>query len=581
MSFRVLGPLAFLHGDESVVLPPSKVASMLATLLAHPNEVVNVSQLQYAIWGDDQPLSAKAALHTCAMRLRKLFGRYGLGTASIETVPSGYRFVATGETLDLVQFRELTAAANAEPRRDRQLELLEGALQLWNGPLLANVPSEWLHRDIVPRLDEERLDVLRRLCELKIELGMAAAAVGQLWDATRQRPADEHLAELHIEALYRTGRQSDALAEFHRVKSFLADDLGIDPGQRLQEVELSILNGEPRPEAGREATSSVVPEVRSVIDFIGRESVATEVASMLSEETGLVVLTGMFGVGKTALARYIAETFRTDFPGGQKVVNMRARDGSTRIPSDAIDELASWRTRAGDGRGLLILDDVVCVEQVTAVVAEATDARDAILVTSQHGLSGVMVRFGGRIVRLPSLTRHESVRLLVTLLGPDQVDADRVAVDELADMCGDLPLALRIAGARIQTRDMGLAECVAWLQERPTDRLSLPGDPDMTLVARFEQVVDRLSPALTDAARSLSDAETDFDGQEAALLLGAVSGTAEQLLDQLTDASLVEQTGGRYRVPPLIRSFLRSMDDTRQLTLQVGVVPSTSGVESP
>lgn len=379
MTFRVLGPLALTRGDDSVVLPPSKVSCMLATLLVHPNEVVGTSHLQNAIWGDDQPLAAKAALQTCAMRLRKLFGRHGLGTSSIETVPGGYRFVASGETLDLVRFRELAAAADAEPRPDRRLELLDGALQLWSGPTLANVPSEWLHRDVVPRLDEERLNVLRRLCELKIERGMAAATVVQLWDATRRRPGDEGLAELHIEALYRIGRQSDALAEFHRIKSFLSDELGLDPGPRLKKVELSILNGEPRPEVRQETAATAAQEVQPVISFVGRDSVAAEIAGRLSRETGPVVLTGMSGVGKTALARHIAATFREHFPGGQKALGMRAADGSARVFGEIVGEVASWTTRTDSRRGLLILDDVAGVQQAIVVVAAAASstAQDA------------------------------------------------------------------------------------------------------------------------------------------------------------------------------------------------------------
>lgn len=581
MTFRVLGPLALTRGDDSIVLPPSKVTCMLATLLVHPNEVVDTSHLQNAIWGDDQPLAAKAALQTCAMRLRKLFGRHGLGTSSIETVPGGYRFVASGETLDLVRFRELAAAADGESRPDRRLELLDVALRLWSGPMLANVPSEWLHRDIVPRLDEERLDVLRRLCELKIDQGMAAATVAQLWDATRRRPGDESLAELHIEALYRTGRQSDALAEYHRIKSFLSDELGLDPGPRLKKAELSILNGEPRPEVGQEPAATAVPEVQPVSTFVGRDSAAAEIAGRLSRDTGPVVLTGMSGIGKTALARHIAATFREHFPGGQRALGMRAADGSARVLAEIVGELASWRTRTDGRRGLLILDDVVGVQQALAVVSAAAATRDAVLVTSQHGLSGVMARFGGRIVRVSGLARDESVRLLAALLGPDRVNADPAAADELADVCGDLPLALQIAAARIQTRDTGLAEFVAWLRESPTSRLSLPGDPDMTLTARFERVVSRLSPVLADAVRRLAGAEADIDGQAAVGLLRSVPESAEHLLDQLADASLVEERGGRYRVPHLIRSYLRGMHDERQPAPQVGVVLSTPGMETP
>lgn len=581
MTFRVLGPLELTCGDDSIVLPPSKVTCMLATLLVHPNVVVDTARLQEAIWGDDQPLAAKAALQTCVMRLRKLFSRHGLGTSSIETVPGGYRFVASGETLDLIRFRELAAAAEAEPRPDRRLELWDGALQLGSEPVLANVPSEWLHRDVVPRLEEERLDVLRRLCELRIEQGMAAATVAQLWDATRRRPGDEGLAELHIEALYRVGRQSDALAEFRRIRSFLADELGLDPGPRLQRVELSILNGEPRPEERQDEDATVVTDVQPVGTLVGRDALAARIAKRLLHEPGPVVLTGMPGIGKTALAQHVAATSREHFPGGQKALAMRAPDGSARTPEGLVAELASCRTTTSRQRRLLILDDADSVQQAIAVLSAAASGSDAVLVTSLHGLSGVMARHGGTIVRVAGLAREDSVALLALVLGRDRVAADPAAADDLAGVCGDHPLALRIAAARMQTRGTALAEFVAWLRENPTGRLSLPGDPDMNVTARFGRVVSTLSPVLTDAARRLAGAETDIDGETAVGLLKSAPEPAEELLDQLTDASLVEEFEGRYRVPQLIRSYLRTLHDEGQLTPSVGAALSTPGMETP
>ena len=218
VAFRVLGPLTLTTDADALVLPPSKVACLLAALLLHPDEVVSVAMLQQAIWGDDPPVSARAALQTCALRLRQLFQRHGLTANAIRTVPGGYRITAGPQSVDLMRFRELTGRTRAETDPETELATLEEALALWSEPMLANVPSEALHRDVVPRLNEERVRVIERLCDLKIGLGRDRSVLVDLWTATRLYPANERFAARLVEVLYRTGRQADALTEVRRIK---------------------------------------------------------------------------------------------------------------------------------------------------------------------------------------------------------------------------------------------------------------------------------------------------------------------------------------------------------------------------
>jgi DNA-binding SARP family transcriptional activator len=559
MIFRVLGPLALAHGEHSVVLPPSRVASLLAALLVRPNEVVSVGTLQEAIWGDTQPAAAKAALQTCAMRLRQLFVKHAIVTSSIETVPGGYRFNASEQTADLVRFRELAAAADAQLSPERQLVLLEGALALWRGPLLANVPSESLHRDVVPRLTEERLRVLERLCDLKIRLGLAASALVQLWDATRSHLGNERLAELLIEALYRTGRQADALAEYRRVKGFLADELGVDPGPRLRRLELSILNGEAYPDTATDTVAGEVsrPCVEAPQGFVGRSTTVTSVAARLCGGAGVVVLTGPPGVGKTALARQVASVAHDEFPAGVLLLGMRDADGTPTGTDELADRMARWPhpTR----RGLLILDDVADVHQALAA-APLWAPGDAVLVTSQFGLAGVVARFGGSIERVGGFEPPESVALLSTLLGADRAGAEPAAVTDLAGLCDHLPLALRIAAARLLTRTTSLAASVDWLRENPIGRLALPGDPDMTLLGRLDRAVHRIAPPSVTAFLSLATLDRDdLDLAAVADLLHVGADDAEAVLDQLCDASLLDEHAGRYRVSGLLKLYAHAI----------------------
>ncbi|MFD8743523.1 BTAD domain-containing putative transcriptional regulator [Streptomyces sp. NPDC059616] len=245
MRFQLLGPLTLADGSEAVVLPPSKPTILLAALLLRANSVVSADYLQRAVWGEEQPATAKAALQTCVLRLRRLFAKHGVTETSIEAVPGGYRITAEPHTLDLLGFRDQVRRA-VLLSHDPETELceLKDALSLWQGALLANVRSDVLHRDEVPRLAEERLRSVERVCDLLLGLGRHGEALVELWTATRVYPGHERLHEQLIEALYRTGRQTQALAEYRRVKEFLLDELGVDPSPALQQLELTILRGE-------------------------------------------------------------------------------------------------------------------------------------------------------------------------------------------------------------------------------------------------------------------------------------------------------------------------------------------------
>ena len=244
MRFQLLGPLSIADGQNVVVLQPSKPTSLLAALLAHPNTVVATGYLLRALWDDEQPATARAALQTCVLRLRRIFSKYGIANSAIEAVPGGYRMPADSATLDLVLFRELVRESREADESETELYKLKEALSLWQGPLLANVSSQMLHRDEVPRLTEERLRALERACDIELALGRCRQVLVELWEAARTHPGHERFSEQLIEALYRTGRQAEAFAEYRRVKTRLKEELGVDPGPSLQRLELSILRGE-------------------------------------------------------------------------------------------------------------------------------------------------------------------------------------------------------------------------------------------------------------------------------------------------------------------------------------------------
>ncbi|MFD8999577.1 BTAD domain-containing putative transcriptional regulator [Streptomyces sp. NPDC059582] len=243
--FLVLGLLAITDGHETVVLQPSKPSSLLAALLLHPGAVVSADLLQRVVWGSRPPAGGRSALHTCVLRLRRLFAKYGVAGHAIEAVPGGYRLHADADTLDLLRFRELLARAGASDDPESALHLAQTALRLWKGPLLGNVHSDELHRDHVPRLAEERLLAVERVFDGELRLGRHREMIAEAREAVRADPGHEGLSALLIEALYRSGRRAEALAEYRRIHAYLTSELGVEPGPALRELHSAVLRGEP------------------------------------------------------------------------------------------------------------------------------------------------------------------------------------------------------------------------------------------------------------------------------------------------------------------------------------------------
>ncbi|MFR9673180.1 BTAD domain-containing putative transcriptional regulator [Streptomyces sp. TR06-5] len=589
MRFQVLGPLSITDGTDAVVLRPSRPTTLLAALLLHAGTVVSADVLQRSVWGADRPGTGRSALQTCVLRLRRLLARYGVTETSIDAVPGGYRVAAGPAVLDLLDFRErVRAARDLSDAPETEAAALREALALWQGPVLANVPSPALHRDDVPRLTEERLRTVERLCDLEMSLGRYAPALPELWSVTRAHPSHERFRERLIEALYRSGRQAEALAEYREIKQHLRDELGVDPCSSLQRLELAILRGdepeaasrapEPaRPPARAHPPSASVPRtaaapVTDVPAFEGRvaETAAMTAALGTADGPATLLVSGAPGVGKTALARHVAHRVREHFPGGVTLVRMVRPDGTPRTADEALAVTEAARSRSAErprSRRLLVLDDVVDADQVRPLLPAGRDAAAAV-VTSRRRLAGLVVTHGARVHRLGVFRAQESRALLGNVLGATRVEKEPEAARRLAAVCGHLPLALRIATAWLSTRPgLRLAEVAHWLAENPVTRLRLTDDPPMSLEHVLGTALDRLDPRCADAFLRLGSLPASgaaaFHAAHAAPLLGPAIGggrepcaETEAVLDRLADAGLLEDgPPGPYRMHALLHTY--------------------------
>lgn len=589
------------------MLPPSKPTALLAALLLRSGSIVSTDRLRDIVWGEEHPPTAKTALQSCVLRLRRLFAKYGIENQAVVAVAGGYRIDADAETLDLLHFRRLVERATASGN-ESELYTLRSALALWQGGLLSNVPSDLLHRDEVPRLAEERLTVLERVCDIELEHGRCREALVDLWEVTRVYPAHERFAEQLIVALYRTGRQTEALAEYRRIKEHLRERLGVDPRAELQRLELAILRGEdlgrvevarrpaplatapvavvpsltPPPAAMAERVvpgprpsrllppsriPSPLPPIPTIPGFIGREHEVDRLVGLLTaprpdggfDRAPFAVLSGAPGIGKTALALHVAHLVSGHFPDGCLLLPLTRPDGSPRPAEEAADELRhALPAGAGPGRVLLLLDDVVHPDQVRPLLT--TYACGGAIVTSRMGLAALVATHGGTVHRLGALDPEQSQALLTAVLGRERMATEPTAALPLATACGHHPLALRIAAARLLTRPrLRLADYADWLRHDPVGRLSLADDPRMSVSQRLDEALRRLPPSLAEAhLRLASSLHGSFTTAGAAGLLGLPEDAAEQVIEHLLDAGLLEEgQPGAFWTHDLLRAHAR------------------------
>jgi DNA-binding SARP family transcriptional activator len=606
MRFGLLGSLDVHDGVSKRTVPAPKQRVILAALLLRPNQVVDIDRLSYHLWGDAPPDGAHKTVQTYVRRLRP---RLGEAAGRLHPQPPGYLIEVGAGELDIDQFTECADRGTAAVRAGRLTEAAERfreALGIWRGDPLIDIPGL---QDEAAHLAEARFTVLGSRLDVDLRLGRHAQLIGELQQLIAEYPLREQLHAQLMLALYRSQRTADALTVFNRCRDRLIEELGVEPGQPLRSLHARVLAADPELDwhavpaadasvgertnraasAARSARSAAATDTgrgetaprndlpRDLSDFAGRAAdlrALTGARSPDNAAAAVIAIDGMPGVGKTALAVHLGHLLRAEFPDGCHFVDLDAHTVGRRpaepaavlrkllqargvpaqiIPGDLEDLSAAWRAEVFDRRVLVILDNAASAFQVRPLLPASPES--LVLITSRTRLSDVDGAFALSVDVLPAAEAAAMFRMILGDRAADQEDA----VAEVVRLCGFLPLAIRIAAARLRSRS---AWTVATLQARLADQRRL-----LTELATGERGV---AAAFALSQQQLTAAQArmfwllglqpgvDIETVTAAALAGLEHGQAEDLLEGLLDANLVQQrTVGRYRLHDLLRAHAR------------------------
>ncbi|MEU7908839.1 BTAD domain-containing putative transcriptional regulator [Actinoplanes sp. NPDC049118] len=599
LRYGILGSLEVLQNGRPLAIGARKQRIVLAVLLCRANTAVPVGALRDALWDDEPPRTAQKNLQVYVSGLRGLLGQRSDGArcdGPLRHHLPGYSIQVGPDQLDTLRQQQL-ARSGRQAMRDgawqRAADTLGEAVRLWRGPVLPDlvtVPEVAAEAD---RLQAQHLTVLEDWAEANLALGRHADIVDALDPPSRQQPFRERLRRAQLLALYRSGRHTEAFAQYEAMRQQLSRELGLPPSPVLVGLYESMLRGDVDlhvPESAPAVAAVSVPDGPAghvnvpwdTPDFTGRAHETDALLGVLTAGRDTVaVVSGAAGVGKTALAVHCAHRLADRFPDGRVMVSLRAPDGGPRLVPEVLGELLRefgvtepvphdraklFRSVTARHRMLVILDDAVTESQVRSLLAATGGG--AVVVTSRRQLVGLAsaVRIG-----LEPLSDAEALELLGRLVGPERVTAQPAAVRRLLASCRGLPLALRIIGGKLD----GLRHLPL---DRYADRLAdgralltelMAGDVDLR--ARLSVWYHDLRPDDRATLRLLAaSAEPGASVSEVARGLGVEFAQAEAAVERLAEEHFVELQPAeveahdghalpQFVLPPLVRSFVRDL----------------------
>jgi DNA-binding SARP family transcriptional activator/tetratricopeptide (TPR) repeat protein len=586
IEFRLLGPLEVQLDGQRQHLGGGRQEKLLATFLLASSNLLTTGTLIDELWEDDPPKTARRQVHNAVAALRRSLGA---ARSVVITDGSNYRVNVPDEQVDIHRFSQACDSARQMTDRAQAIRTLRAALGMWRGSALAGLTGRTVEA-AATRLEEQRLDALELLTDLRLADGEAAALIPELTELTGRHALRERLRYQLILALYRCGRQPEALDVYDQTRTLLAGELGVDPSPSLRRLHERILRGDPGLDQPAEAGAALAHTEQTsarpcvlphdIADFTGRHNEVERLLTMANsaDKTALVItaVDGMAGIGKTTLAVRVAHLLADGYRDGQLFVDLHGHTPGERpldpgaaldlllrslgvppeqIPPDRETKVARWRSELADRRVMVVLDNAESSAQVRPLLPGSPGAR--VLVTSRRRLSTLD---GSASFSLDLMPRTEAVSLFHRVAGAERAAREPDQVDEVVALCGYLPLAIRISASRFHNRPMWT---VGYLAERLRDerrRLAELSTPDRSVLAAFSVSYQHLTSAQQQLYRLLGlHPGPDFDAYAAAALTGSPIGEVEQLLEDLLDVHLLSQHKvGRYHFHDLVRQHART-----------------------
>lgn len=604
----ILGPLSLQRGQTPVPVTSPMLRRLLGLLaLKHP-EPATQQEITDTLWPSGPPSSHQSLIHTYVSQVRRLLEQGGLRTVPPPTVvrtPTGYLLEAARNQIDLGHFDELAAQAEhlhraQDPRA--AYESVTQALQWWRGPVLADADPVLRQHPAAVVANERRVKAVLLHADTALLLGRPEETVPVLWDMVNTEPLHEGLHARLILALASCGEQAAALNAYNRLRDRLDEELGIAPSAEVRDAQLRVLRqqlplAQRRPDRPAPPPDRTPPPARTqpagplpaqlparAGSYVGRRRQMRELDALVSPDPArrshLVAVVGAPGVGKTALAKHWAHARREHFEDGQLFVDLRGhsplptlRPGDVlaqflralgappdQLPADEDEAAALYRTLLADKQMLIVLDNARDAEQVRPLIPGAQGC--AVVITSRSRLAGLVASDGARQLVLDVLDPEEARQLLGSTIGESRVAAEEEAARRLVQVCGGLPLAIRIAGANLLARDAGIADyCAELAGDDMLSRLRIEGDRRSTVRAAFDLSYRALPAAAQRMFRLLSLIPgPDVTVAGAAALADSPPAEAAGLLVSLTNAHLVrERAAGRFGMHDLLRSYGREL----------------------
>jgi DNA-binding SARP family transcriptional activator len=579
----LLGPVELRADGRSIPLGGAKPRTLLAALMANPRGVVSIEQLIAYIWDETPPRSATALVHTYVSALRRAFAAAGR-PAVLVTQPPGYRLDIEPADSDLESFAQLLSAGRRLERDGEYAgaaDRYEQALGLWHGTAFGGVEADFA-RNRAAGLEEDRLTAEEGLARCELAQHRTSEAASRMAKLIAAHPLREEARGVLMRALYESGRQADALAVYRDGRRHLREELGVEPGEKLQQLHNDVLAGTLDPlvaEVSYTAPRHLPPDIG---DFTGRSEqldslrrFAEQAMAAQRTATPTVVVSGFGGAGKSALAVHAAHLLAAKYPDGQLFADLRGagpdlgvRDALRRflgalgvtgaeLPDSVEDRVELYRRKVAGRSLIVVLDNVTGEHQVRSLLPGAP--RCLVIITSRSRLTGLE---GAAAIELDFLTAEASVGMLGTIVGSGRLTGEPEAAATIARLCGGIPLAIRAAAAKLRARPHWPVRALADRLSDERRRLDELAVGDLAIRSSLQLNYAELGPAHRRAFHLLTLLDLpDFGAWLAAPLLEVTPDTAEDIVEHLVDLRLLEVIGVdtigrvRYRFHDLIHLF--------------------------